>query len=242
MASQYRPLAPDWILMPAIDRELKEYILLAFLQQVRMRFAERKLYPYLDELQQHLMRLDSLRREKELLSEALQRPLLGMDLREGRLQKAPMDQPIEMDVIDQVIDLALPELRRSLEEGRELREALSARIRFGPLGLLPLSPREGYLFLRREREARVYAYAMPLLREAAEELQYRSVNTHYLATYRLSLSNSYERIRAELISSRSELPTPATFVFETDMDMPHIETFMPLAKQLVYEQIGPKPR
>lgn len=226
--------------MPAIDRELKEYVLLAFLQQVRKRFAERKLYPYLDEVRQHLIRLDALRREKEALLEALHRPLLGIDMRKGRLQKAPMEQSLEMDIIDQVIDLALPELRRSLEEGSELRETLSAEIRFAPLGLMPLSPREGYLFMRREREARVYTYALPLLREAEDDLQYRSVHTRFLAAYRLSLSNSYERIRAELISSRNELPTPATFVFETDIDMPHIETFMPLAKQMVYEHIGPK--
>jgi hypothetical protein len=32
---------------------------------------------------------------------------------------------------------------------------------------------------------------------------------------------------------------PATYAFEADVAMPHIETFMPLAKQLMYKAIAP---
>ena len=47
-------LPRDWVCRPALDLELKQYLLLAYLQRVNARFAELKLYPYLDELLGHV--------------------------------------------------------------------------------------------------------------------------------------------------------------------------------------------
>jgi hypothetical protein len=63
------------------------------------------------------------------------------------------------------------------------------------------------------------------------------LRTHYFSTWTLGLGQTYGHIKAELIRL-GPLPNPATFVFESDISLPRIETFMPLAKQLVYELVA----
>lgn len=230
-------LPSDWVLRPAIDLELKQYTLLAYLQRVKQRFSETKLYPHLDELEAHHNELLRIQRSKDSLSASIHGDLTGFDATTGKPLYAQAQQPDMLDVIDEVIEFALPGLRRMIANGSELRQQLTGMIRFEPLGVQPLKPTEGWLFLGAGGEARVYHYAMPLLREHQQQYQYRSVVTRYHGTYPRSISNTYEHIRARLIGTRPELPVPATFIFDSTSRIPYIETFMPLAKQLVYEHI-----
>lgn len=230
-------LPSDWVLRPALDLELKQYTLLSYLQGVQQRFAETKLYPYLDDLEAHLGELLRIQRSKEALSASLHGDLLGFDPATGKALYAVPEQPELLGVIDDVIEFAVPGLRNMIANGSDLRQDLTSRIRFEPLGVQPLKPTAGWLFLGSGRETRVYQFAMPLLREHQEQHQYRSVVTRYHATYPLGISLTYEQVRATLIETNPDLPVPATFVFDSTARIPYIETFMPLAKQLVYEHI-----
>jgi hypothetical protein len=58
-----------------------------------------------------------------------------------------------------------------------------------------------------------------------------------MATFPIGLAHTYAQIKAGLVRTFRAQPNPATFAFETDIVLPHIETFMPLAKQLVYEHL-----
>lgn len=234
----YSSLPSDWMLHPAIDLELKQYVLLAYLQRVQRRFAESKLYPHLDELEQRLLELVRLRRSKEELARNIHGELLGFDPITGRPMHAAVEQAAPLDVIDAVIDFAVPGLKGMIADGMGLREELAARIHFAPLGVQPLSPTAGWLLLRTGKEARVYHYAMPLLRESRENYQYRSVVTRYWASYPIGISHTYEHIRAKLMNERRDLPVPGTFVLEAEPELPTIETFIPLAKMLVYDHIA----
>ncbi len=230
-------LKKDWVFSPAIDLELKHYTLLAYLQKVRNRFMEHKLYPHLEELRSHLDELLRMRSLKEELKRNMHGELLGFDPRTGHaLYERPVDDEL-LTVIDSVIDIAVPDMHRMWVEGVDLRRRFAEKIRFEPVGIQPLQAHEGWLLLRNGSEARVYNYAMPLFREHQEDQQYRSVVTHYFTSYAVSVSWTYEGIKADLLKREPRLPAPATFVFETEHGLPYIETFMPLAKQLVYEHI-----
>ena len=236
-ATSMNGLPKDWVVRPALDAELKRYMLLGYLQRVNARFSERKLYPYLEDIKAHVEELVQLRRTKEDLERSLAGPLLGFDPRTGDPQYEPVDDDALLSIIDEVLEFSIPGLNKALIDGRELREEIADRIRISPVGIQPLNAKEGWLLLRTGREARVYAYAMPLFREAREEKQYRSVHTRYVTSCTVSIGHTYEQIRSELLNSHRNMPNPAVFVFESDIDLPHIETFMPLAKQMVYEQI-----
>lgn len=231
-------LPSDWMLRPAIDLELKQYVLLAYLQRVQRRFAESKLYPHLDELEQRLLELVRLRRSKAQLAANIRGDLVGFDPATGKPKHASVEQASSLDVIDAVIDFAMPGLQGMIADGQGLREELAARIDLSPLGVQPLSPTNGWLILRTGNDARVYEYAMPLLRESREQYQYRSVVTRYWSSYPLGIGHTYEKIRANLMRARPDLPVPGTYVVEAKTELPYIETLIPLAKMLVYEHIA----
>lgn len=230
-------LPMDWVLRSGIDLEMKQYTLLAYLQRVDRQFKERKLYPHLLELRMHVDELLRLRRNKDELARNISGELLGFDPRSGAaIREKPTDDQW-LAAVDDVIDFAVPGLRRMLSEGSGLREELAGHIHFAPVGLWPLSTQEGWLLLRTGREARVYGYAMPLLLDRSEEQLARYPLTRYVTSYSLGFSCTYEHIKADLIGKHPAFPNPATFVFETDLALPHIETYMPLAKRSLYDHI-----
>lgn len=229
-------LPKDWLVRPALDPELKRYLLLAYLQRVNTHFAERKLYPYLDDLRSHVEELLQLRRSKEELARNITGPLIGFDPRTGTAIHEPVEDEL-LALVDEILDFSIPGLNNAFAQGEELRQEIAEKILLFPIGVQPLKPTEGWLLLRTGNDARVYSYAMPLL-HAGNNDHYRSVRTRYVTTYSVGITCTYEHIKADLRSTHSEKPNAATFVFEIDMPIPHIETFMPLAKQLVYDHIS----
>ena len=230
-------LAGSTGITPALDQELETYALLGYLQRVTGRFQARKLYPHLDELPIRLERLTTLRSKREALLRALPSDVVAMDLRNHALVRSAREEEDLLSMIDDLLGFAIPELQQTLRKGRDLEEELTASIHFEPVGIMPLSPREGYLLLHQGREARVYTYAMPLFREPGEALQFHSLHTRYVTHFTVGMVWSYEQIKADLVRTHRALPNPATFVFVSDVVLPHIETFMPLAKRLIYEHI-----
>lgn len=227
-------LPSDWMLRPAFDLEYKQYVLLGYLQRVRKHFAEQKLFPHLKELRRHLDAAMELQQRKAEMARRLHGELQGFDPRTGRAVHAPAPDPWPLEMIDQLTDLTIPGMRKALEEGTELRYAITDGIRLIPIGLQPMDPSEGWLLLRMGHEARVYAYSMPWVRSSTAVDGGDLITTRYITTLPVSLHRTYEVIRSELIRQAGAPVLPATFVFEAASGLPYMETFMPLAKQLVY--------
>ncbi|MBK8498332.1 MAG: hypothetical protein IPL52_05830 [Flavobacteriales bacterium] len=230
-------LPRDWVSRPALDLELKQYLLLGYLQRVNARFSERKLYPYLIDLHDHLEELRRLRDTKLSLARTLGGELQGFDATSGQAVHEPLTNDRWLAVVDEVIDLAMPRLNHALQRGSQLRMELAARIQFAPVGLLPLARQEGWLLLRMGREARAYSYSVPLLRAPDPDAGALHVRTRYVSTYSVGIGRGFEQIKMDLIRDHRQLPNPAVFAFECELGLPHIETYMPLAKQMAYEVI-----
>ena len=229
----------DWFPVP-MDEESDMYRLLAYVQRIDAHYRERKLYPYLDELRGRLDQLKELRRRREELSASMPRDITGVDLRKGELVRAALREDELLRAIDVMIAQSLPELSGALERGVDLRAQLAASIRFEPVGLLPLYTREGYLLIHHGREARAYAYALTIPMFGREASARRALRTRYVADYTIGITCTYEHVKADLVRSHAHMPNPAVFAFCSDMSLPAIETFVPLAKQLVYEVVGPR--
>ncbi|HRF78604.1 MAG TPA: hypothetical protein PL070_00820 [Flavobacteriales bacterium] len=230
-------LPKGWAYSPTFDLELKQYVLLGYLQRVKARFGEQKLYPYLTDVRREVDELVDLQRTKEDLIRSLRGDAIGFDPANGRVIRALPEAPEPLQVVDEVIDFAIPQLQRLLDVGSELRREIAQHIHFSPVGLEPLHMTEGWLFLRLGREARVYAYTMPLLVERDEHRRHQNIFTRYVTTYTVGLVNTFEHIKAELIRTHPHLPNPSTYAVETELALPRIETLMPLAKHLVHAHV-----
>lgn len=230
-------LPSDWAYSPSIDLELKQYILLGYAQRVQARFKEHKLYPHLADLRTRMDELLRLQQSKDMLGRSLHTPLIGFDPTTGAPLREEPGQPEPLRVIDQVIGFAVPRLMQLLDEGIGLRSELTQQVRFTPVGLQPLHASEGWLLLRRGREARVYAYSIPFVLEQDDDLLHRNVFTRYVTTYTLSLTRSFEHIKSDLINDNPHLPNPATYAVEAETSLPCIETLVPLAKRMVHAHV-----
>lgn len=219
------------------DRELEEYRLLAFLQRVDAQYRARKLYPCLDDLDRRIGRLRSVVNRAGTMNKQFPGEVLGLDLQHQELLRAPHPGTGPWDLVQRALDRTLQPLVEARQRGVDLREELNGLIHVEPVGVTPLDAREGWLLLRQRNEASIYAYSMPLVREANPTDRYRLVRTHYFATWTLGLSFTYEHVKAELVRI-GPLPNPATFAFEADITMPRIETFLPLAKRITYELVS----
>lgn len=232
-------LQKDWVSTPTFDVELKEYVLLAYLQRVNQRFGELKLYPYLDELRTHLEDLYALKDEKNIWERILSSDLVGLDTDNWSLKfdKPKLPESELLDVINQVVDIAIPRMETFWECGQELKEEILDHINITPVGLIPLNTTEGYMMLRSWNETRVYSFSMKLFLEERDQDQYKSLNTKFIASFLNTPSNTPDRLKRMLIKANPDLPNPATFLFRSEMTIPHVESFMPLAKQLAYNYI-----
>jgi hypothetical protein len=229
-------LPAERILTDTLDPELDGYRLLAYLQRVDACYREWKLYPCLDDLEARVARLRELGECALELEAGFHSELSAVDLNSRELVRKPVEQT-GWEAVLRLLEHALPHLQGAVERGDELREELHRSIRFGPVGVLPLDAREGWLLLRQRHEALVYAYSLPLVRKPGRTGQHGLVRTQYFATWTVGLGNTYGHIKAELVRT-GPLPNPATFVFESDLSLPRIETFLPLAKRIAYELVS----
>ncbi|HPN57620.1 MAG TPA: hypothetical protein PLU11_00550, partial [Chitinophagaceae bacterium] len=95
----------------------------------------------------------------------------------------------------------------------------------------PLDTKEGYFFLSagNVKSTRVYHYRLSIFEKHDE--RYRSIKTRFIDNWVRSFSNTYEQIKSELIRNLRDLPNPAVYSIETELDFPVEETLLPVAKR-----------
>ncbi|GAB4413042.1 MAG: hypothetical protein OHK0039_19550 [Bacteroidia bacterium] len=225
-------LSNDWFMEGMLDFEYKKYVLLAYLQHVSREFAEVRLYPSFDELIHHYNNLQRFREEKRKLYEQFPTRMNEEEFRRMKLVQQPeVEDGQDMQEIETIVDYSLPMVQRHLLDGKEIYDYIDQQLAIEPIGVLPLYKREGYLMLRIEplRDVKVFAYKVVLLENTG--VNYHGISMQFIDTYALSLAQSYESIKRELIRRRSELPNPATYLLYTPRPFPEEEALLPVAKR-----------
>jgi hypothetical protein len=69
--------------------------------------------------------------------------------------------------------------------------------------------------------------------------RYRSLKTSYLKQLRwTSIKNTPNKIKVDLIRENKELPNPATYLFDTDLEFPFRETILPIVKHKLMRRLA----
>ena len=232
-------LTQNWITEKHIDFEFKKYVLLAYLSGVNSNFEKNRLYPYFNEIIQHYKNLISVKENKKLIAGAFPTKLQKIDLEllNMEYEKIINDDNI-MAEIEQIINYSIPQFEHYLNEGKKIYDFVEEQLHLSSIGLVPLNPDYGYLFLKDggDKSTRVYEYQMTIF-EGSED-KYRGIHTQYLESYAKNFTTTYEFIKADLIKKKREMPNPATYVIETDLILPLNETFLPIAKRILVRYLG----
>ena len=231
-------LSDNWITEGTIDFEYKKYLLLAYLRDIDLYFKDEKLYPPFSDLIQHHRNLLHLRHQLKLMEEKFPKELTEVDLKQMQLLYEKMKEDKTMEEIENIINFALPEMETKIKHGVEIYEEVEHKLHVFSLGLIPMYKDEGYFLISDfiKRNILLYRYQFTIFANALH--QYRAVKTNFVKSYKLSISNTYEKIKYDLIKADKHNPTPATFVVEFKENIPYRETLLPVAKRSLVQFIS----
>lgn len=225
-------LNPNWITEGWIDFEYKKYLLLDYLQEVNRQFGQKKLYPTLSEIISHFQNLRQLKEQKAIVSQSFPKAISKIDFENFVLkyQRLIAEEKC-MEELETIMDFAIPQFQNRMESGRELYASVENDLEIFPVGIVPVNPELGYLFLsgRESRQTKIYEYQITLFENSEEK--FRGIKMEYICTSTRSLMNTYENIKCDLLKGKQKVSTPGTFVIESHHEFPLRETLLPVAKR-----------
>ena len=232
-----KTLSETWFAEGYIDFELKKYTLLAYLQEVTRYFNENKLYPQLADIIFHYNNIVAFRENKKFLQEHFPKKLNGIQLEKLQLLYEQMIADDElMQELEEIIQYSAVTMKTTINNGTEIYEFVEDKLVITPVGIIPLENTEGYFFLSSaSKSTKVYQYRLSFFDKRDEK--YRSIKTAYISEWQRSFINTYESIKSELIKNRVELPNPAVYSIESNLDFPVDETLLPIAKRSLVKYI-----
>jgi hypothetical protein len=234
-----KTLSQTWFAEGYLDFELKKYTLLAYLQEINKYFDEHKLYPQLADLIFHYNNLLAFKYNKEYLQQQFPKKITQVDMRKLELlYQLIIDDDEMMKELEEIMQFSIKTMNSTIQDGTEIYEFVEEKLNIFPIGIIPLEIMEGYFFLSdgKARETRVYHYRLSIFEKHDEK--YRSIKTGFIAGWERNLVNTYENIKSELIRNRTQLPNPAVYGIETELNYPLEETLLPIAKRCLVKYIS----
>ena len=136
-----------------------------------------------------------------------------------------------MQELENIIHYSASRIKKTISNGTEIYEFVEDKISINPIGLIPLDTKEGYFFLSsgNVKSTRVYHYRLSIFEKHDEK--YRSIKTRFMDHWVRSFTSTYEHIKSELICHHRDLPNPAVYSIETELNFPVEETLLPVAKR-----------
>lgn len=221
------------------DVEKRQYLILSELKKISTEFQYYKVYP-------HLSRLAELHRTlKDVIGHIT-------DLRSKfpkRIGKIDwVNKTIEHDVVfvdgtdlqsvEDLIEWALPLIEKTIHEGASIHEYVSEKLTVEHVGIVPSYMEEGYFFLPNNREKKLNLFQFEVSIFRSSEDKFRSLKTTFLKSLdKDTVEFSPNSVKLELIKEKKDLPNPATFSFQTDLDFSFRKTILPVAKRKLMQEI-----
>jgi hypothetical protein len=187
----------------------------------------------------HYRNLLSVRENKALIRESFPKEISLEEIKKLELSYRQLIEDDEvMKQLESIIEFSIPRIKNSLQEGSVIFELVESKCEIAPIGVTPLYAKEGYLFVSQppESQTQVYRYQMSIFEDSNEQL--RSLNTSFVDSFERNISNTYEKIKLDLVKRYKDLPNPATYLILSKMKFPFTETLMPVAKRLFVKHIS----
>ncbi|MCH7409267.1 hypothetical protein MM239_07675 [Belliella sp. DSM 111904] len=233
-----KTLSENWITEGWIDFEYKKYVLLAYLKDVNHDFKNVKLYPPLADLIHHYGRLRQFAENKEQLKAAFPKLITSADMEQLKFNYKPLHIDDEtMQQLEEIVQYALPKFKDRIEEGKRIYDFLEGEMSIEPVGICPIYQKEGYMMLSQEKtkDILIYRYQVNLFQNSVD--RYKGIMLQFIKNVRLSLVNTFEQIKMNLVKEYKELPNPATYRIHSKFHVPIQESLIPISKRLLLKSV-----
>lgn len=222
------------------DVERTQYEILAGLQKAQSAFEEQRVYPHLGQLVKlHDGLMTVLKRTEEFRTPETGR-ITGIDWEEASLTyEWPDLEDTEMNVVEDLIRWAIPKIRDAIEEGRSVYEHVEDNMELETVGIVPKYVQEGYLMVpdRETDVLHVLRYELSIIQQEGEK--HRALRTsHCKAVQQGGFDQHPSDVKLDLLEERRDLPNPATYFSDTDIDVPYKETLLPVVKRCLIRHLA----
>ena len=231
-------LSKNWLTEKHIDFEYKKYLLLSYLHDVGKNFNATKLYPWLSQLIEHYKSAIAVKENKQNLKKYFPQRFSGINENGQLTYEHIIGDDGMMQELENIIEYAIPQFQQRVDEGKNIYDIVEEHLSIQPVGLIPLNPECGYLFLKSGKAplTNVYEYQVTFFESAAEK--FKAIHTHFVKAFTKNISTTFQSIKSDLLRENRSLPNPATYVIETEMQLPLEETFLPIAKRMLIRHIS----
>ena len=231
-------LSENWLTEGLMDFEYKKYCILGYLQEVETHFKEQKLYPDFAELIAHYKKLVQLKNNAISLENNFKKNLSGIDFATMTLKYDSTIDDESLNELKQIISFCEPLFADELNKGKSIFDFAEQHILVDHIGIMPLYKKEGYFMLHpfQSKQVLVYTYSFSKINLLQQEVY--GLNCSYFSTYTLSLSEPIDKLKLDIINENPSLPNPAVYLFKANAELPKDETFLPIAKRLLYKNLA----
>ena len=225
-------LSKYWITEPGIDFELKKYQLLGYLKFVEQNLEEDKIFPFFHDVQEHYRMVKNLKKSKMAFLQSMQSEIESIDIKKLEIHhKEKKVDTLLLKEIDQILEFSMEKLsdfkKTLLKHYKELMQTINVE----GIGISPLYKQEGYILINSANRINVFGYKVDQVTPITR------LKTHYIDSYSKGVTNTYENIKLDLMSSNKEMPNPATYAIKSSKQLPLYETLLPLSSNVVYNYI-----
>ncbi|MDG2426774.1 MAG: hypothetical protein P8M07_09350 [Flavobacteriales bacterium] len=234
-----KQLDKHWLTEGLLDVEYKQYILLAWLQKAKRQFRDVRLYPALAQLIDQHRHLNSLMEGRKNLDKSVKGDVIGLDFKKLRkVHKHMQDHPDLDRYLNELLALAEPLLRETIDEGTSLYELVESGLEFAPVGIQPIYQREGYLMVLDEPRKEVLSYRYHHSQIDTGKERMLRLDCRQVDRRRVGFSDTLEQIKLNLTRLIPELPHPAAFMVRANQSYPLEQTLLPVAKRRLLRELA----
>jgi hypothetical protein len=230
-------LSENWITEHLMDFEYKKYMLLGYLKEVKEHFNEQKLYPDLPELIAHYKNLIQLKNNTASLENNFKKSIKKIDFENLKFIYENANDDESLNELKQIIEFSEPLLAGELNKGKTIFDFAEKNILIEHLGILPIYNKEGYFLLYPFQSKKVFVYNYSFSKVTLMQQEVYGLNASYFSTYTIGLSKPIDAIKQEIIYNNPQLPNPPVYLFKAKSPLPNEETFLPVAKRLLYRNL-----
>lgn len=222
------------------DFEIRQFKVLAALKKISDDFQRNRIYPHLSGLIELRAILTDIKKRLEDLRNNFPKRIKNIDL----VNKIIEHEVVFMDgsdlaEVEALIEWALPYIEAKIEEGKTIYEFVNDEIKMEEVGIIPNYIDEGYFFVPDNEESKLllFQYEISIFQSAQD--QYRSLKTQFLKALNQGRALlSPNSIKLDLIREHKQLPNPATYAFQTNLEFPFNETIFPVVKRKLMQQLS----
>lgn len=230
-------LSTNWITEKLIDFEYKKYVLLAYLQEVKSNFIQKKLYPDLADLIKHYKNLMAFKNNAESMKLSLSKRIKSIDFKTLNFVYEKIEDDAILEEIKKIVRYSEPLIAEELKRGKTLFDFIEKNIECSHVGILPIYRNEGYFILEKTKSKQADVFMYKLVKITLDQEDAFGLSSEFYNSYSISISKTIDKLKLELIESNPILPNPAVYLFRANEELPKNETLLPIAKRILYTKL-----